>query len=262
MDTSNSNSDFPTGCAILFGANGGIGQAIAELLSRQGVNLVLCYRSNPEKANALVERIKKFGNKASATSCDVTQRNSVEQVFNNAIKEHGRIHSVISAIGPMLEIGPFSEASEAHFKSVIDADVYGFFNISQIAVKVFKEGGGGSLTAVTTPVIGHVLQHDAMSAIPKAAVTQMLKYIACEEAKHQIRANAVAPGITNAGLVTGAVGGIEGPGKEMPEFADSITPLGRRAEANEIAEAVVFVASQRASYITGQTIVADGGMSV
>ncbi|MBQ0758275.1 MAG: NAD(P)-dependent dehydrogenase (short-subunit alcohol dehydrogenase family) [Zhongshania sp.] len=256
------HEDFPSGCAVVFGANGGIGEAIVALLSERGTSVIACYRSNGEKAAALCQSLNDGGGSAMALECDVRDRNSVDSVFQKAKAKYGRVHSVISAIGPVLEIGPFSEASEQHFRFIVEADIIGFFNISQASVRVMRDSGGGSLTAITTPVIGRVLQYDAMSAIPKAAVTQMTKYIACEEACYGIRANTVAPGITNVGLVTGAVGGFEGPGKDMLEFADSITPLGRRAEGREIAEAAVFLASNRASYITGQALVADGGMTV
>lgn len=261
--TSNSDtSDFPNGCAVIFGANGGIGAAIVTLLSQRGSAVVACYRSGAEKAETLCTELNATGGNAYAAKCDVRDRSSVEEVLQAAQKRYGNVHSVISAIGPVLEIGPMADAAAEHFRLIVEADIIGFFNISQAAVQLMRNSGGGTLTAITTPVIGKVLPHDAMSAIPKAAVTQMVKYIAAEEAANGIRANTVAPGITNVGLVTGAVGGFEGPGKDMLEFADSITPLGRRAEGYEIAEATVFLASNKASYITGQTLVTDGGMTL
>lgn len=258
----NKKAEFPEGCAVVFGANGGIGATIAKLLSQRGCAIIACYRSGAGKAEALCTELNAAGGNALVAECDVRYRHSIERVLQEAHEHFGRVHSVISAIGPVLEIGPFADATEEHFRVIMEADILGFFNIAQATVALMRSNGGGTLTAITTPVIGKVLPNDSMSAIPKAAVTQMVKYIAAEEAVFGIRANTVAPGITNVGLVTGAVGGFDGPGKNMLEFADSITPLGRRAEGHEIAEAAVFLASNRASYITGQALVADGGMTL
>ncbi|MCK9285662.1 MAG: SDR family oxidoreductase [Rhodocyclaceae bacterium] len=99
-----------------------------------------------------------------------------------------------------------------------------------------------------------------MSAIPKAALAIMVKHIAREEADSGIRANVVGPGVTNAGLITGALAA--GPARDMLDFAQSLAALKRRAEASEIAEVVAFIASAKASYVTGQTIMVDGGLSL
>lgn len=252
--------DFPAGCAVIFGANGGIGQAIAGLIAERGAAVVIVYRSDPGKAKALADRIAQEGGKATTAVCDVTDRAAVEKVMADALAAHGRIHTVVSAIGPLIEVTPLSTSREAHFRSVIDADVHGFYNIAQLAVQYFKKGGGGSLTALVSPVIDRVVPNDSMSAIPKAALAMMVKHIAREEADSGIRANVVGPGVTNAGLVTGALAA--GPARDMLDFAQSLAALKRRAEASEIAEVVAFIASAKASYVTGQTIMVDGGLSL
>jgi NAD(P)-dependent dehydrogenase (short-subunit alcohol dehydrogenase family) len=250
--------DFPAGCAVVFGACGGLGQSIAGLLAERGCKVVLSCRT-AAKAEGLLRQIQQAGGSASISACDVTDEAAVERVVSGAVAAYGRVHTVISALGPIIGIGPVARSNTAEFRSVIDTDIHGFYNVAKAGVRALTTGGGGSLTALVAPAMKRIINNDGMSSVPKAAITLMIKHIAMEEAHNNIRANVVGPGVTNAGLVTGSLA--DGPGKDMIELAESLTPMQRRAAPNEIAEVVAFIASAKASYITGQVIMADGGLT-
>ncbi|KAH8659896.1 hypothetical protein BX600DRAFT_466894 [Xylariales sp. PMI_506] len=250
--------DFPEGCAVVFGGTGGLGRASAGLMAERGSDIVVTYRSRAAEAEALVEELRKLGRNASAVPCDVTDRKSVDAVFEHAVKTYKRVHTVVSAGGLVFDTGPLAEFKWDSFRGVIETDVHGFFNIVQAGVPVLREGKGGSFVALVTSAVDRTVPLDALSSTPKAAVTMMVRHLAAEEAGHGIRANAVGPGVINAGMV---IPMMETPTRALLEAATDFTPLKRLGEAAEIAETVAFLASSKASYITGQVLMVDGGLA-
>jgi NAD(P)-dependent dehydrogenase (short-subunit alcohol dehydrogenase family) len=250
--------DFPDGCAVVFGGSGGLGMATAGLLAERGSDVVVTYRSRAAEAEGLVKQIRAMGRKATPMSCDLTDAAAVAKVMAQARKEYGRVHTVVSAGGLVFDTGPLAEFKPESFRGVIEADVFGFFNIAQAAVPIMREGGGGSIVALVTCAVGRTVPTDALSATPKAAVAMMVRHLATEEARHGIRANAVGPGVIDAGMVIPLR---ETPAKLLLDQAVDFTPLGRLGTAAEIAESVVFLASSKAAYITGQILMVDGGLA-
>jgi NAD(P)-dependent dehydrogenase (short-subunit alcohol dehydrogenase family) len=252
--------EFPaTGCAVVFGASGGIGAATAGLLAERGCDVVLTYRSRVTEAENLAGSIRALGRKASALSCDITDRAAAQAVVDSALAEHGAIHTVVFATGLLFITRPLVEFSDEDFAGVMNADVTGFFNVAKACVPALRAAGGGSLTALITAAVDRTVPTDALSATPKAAVAMMVRHLATEEAAHGIRVNAVGPGVVEGGMVP--------PMRQDPqtrallEQAAGVTPLGRLGLAEEIAEAVAFLASSKASYVTGQRLMVDGGLS-
>ncbi|KAK8075602.1 short chain dehydrogenase [Apiospora hydei] len=250
--------DFPEGCAVIFGGSGGLGRASAGLMAERGANIVVTYRTRPAEAESLVAALRELGRQASAVACDVTDRASVDAVFQHAVATYRRVHTVVSAGGLVFETGALADFAPASFRGVIETDVIGFFHIAQAGVPVLRQGGGGSFVALVTSAVGRTVPCDALSATPKAAVVMMVRQLAHEEAGHGIRANAVGPGVINAGMVLPM---LETPTRALLEAATEVTPLKRWGEASEIAEAVAFLASSKASYITGQVLMVDGGLA-
>jgi NAD(P)-dependent dehydrogenase (short-subunit alcohol dehydrogenase family) len=250
--------DFPAGCAIVFGASGGLGQATAGLIAQRGSDVVVTYRSRPQEAEQIAEKIRKLGRKAKALPCDVTDRASIAAVVKTALAEFGRIHTVVSAGGLVFDTGPLAEFKEESFRSVIETDVVGFFNITQACIPAMRAGGGGSVVALVTCAIGRTVPTDALSSTPKAAVAMMVRHIATEEARNGIRANAVGPGVIDGGMVIPLR---ETPAKKLLDCAVKATPLGRLGSCEEVAEVVTFLASSKAGYVTGQTLMVDGGLA-
>jgi NAD(P)-dependent dehydrogenase (short-subunit alcohol dehydrogenase family) len=252
--------DFPsTGCAVVFGATGGIGAATAGLLAQRGCDVVLTYRSRSAQAEELAASIRELGRKATALACDATDLASVTAVVEAARAEHGRIHTVVSATGLVFRTRPLVDFTAEEFTGVMQTDVNGFFNIAKATVPALREGGGGSITALLTAAVDRTVPTDALSATPKAAVSMMMRMLATEEAANGIRANGVGPGVVEGGMVLPMRD--DSTTKALLDQAVAFTPLGRLGLVEEIAEAVVFLASSKASYITGQRLMVDGGLA-
>ncbi|KAM0481575.1 hypothetical protein ACHAPX_003686 [Trichoderma viride] len=250
--------EYPEGCAVVFGGSGGLGRASAGLMAERGSDIVVTYRSNAADAESLVEEVRKLGRKASAVACDVTDRKSVEAVFKHAVDTYKRVHTVVSAGGLVFDTGPLVDFKDETFRSVIETDVHGFFNIVKAGVPILREAKGASIVALITSAVSRTVPCDALSSTPKAAVSMMVRQLAYEEAANGIRVNAVGPGVIDAGMVPKMM---LTPTKALLEGATAVTPLARWGTAAEIAEAVAFMASSKSSFVTGQILMVDGGLA-
>jgi len=248
-------TDFPTGCVIVFGGSGGLGQAVAALFAERGSDVVVTHFSRPENGKAALDEIRRHGRSATTLQCSVANQTSVDSVFTEAVKLHGRVHSVVTAMGQLYKLTPMVESIPAEFHGVMETDVTGFYNISRAAVAHMRKNGGGSITALVTCAYQKVYPDDALSAVPKAAQRMMLRQIAVEEGPYGIRTNGVGVGLAAAGLAL-VVPEIVAAWKEI----EKATPLRRSCTAREIAEVVAFLASSRAAFVTGQIINCDGGL--
>lgn len=255
-----SNSDFPEGCAVVFGGSGGIGQAIARLLACRGCDVAVAYFSRPDKAGDTVKEIRNIGRQAIALQCDVSSSSSVRNAFESGAAEFGRIHTVIYAGGRLFDVMPLADFPEKDFRAVIETDVIGFFNIAQAGIPHLRRGQGGSFTALITPAIVKTFALDALSAVPKTAVAMLIRHIAAEEGRHGIRANAVGPGFIDAGMTIPMRQNSPNAAAVL-EKARRRTPIGRLGQPQDVAEVVAFLASSKASFVTGQIMHADGGLS-
>jgi NAD(P)-dependent dehydrogenase (short-subunit alcohol dehydrogenase family) len=248
-----------SGCALVFGATGGIGAATAGLLAEHGCDVVITYRSRAAEAESLAASIRELGRKATALACDVTDQSSVDAVVEAALAEHGRVHTVVSAAGLLFRTRPLVEFTHEEFGNVMSADVSGFFNIIKATVPALRSGGGGSMTALITTAVERTVPTDALSATPKAAVAMMVRMLAAEEAKNGIRVNAVGPGVIEGGMVPPMRADEQT--KNLLAGAVDATPMGRLGLVEEVAEMIAFLSSAKASYVTGQRIMVDGGLS-
>jgi NAD(P)-dependent dehydrogenase (short-subunit alcohol dehydrogenase family) len=177
-----------------------------------------------------------------------------------AAARFGRVHSVVYAAGPHLPLKFVNAITPQEWKSVFDADVNGAFNLVWASLPHLKAGGGGALAAVITAAVEKVPLRDICSAAPKAAIEMLFRGVALEEGRFGIRANCVGPGFIDAGLGRELLSkpGLEG----FTEGLRKMLPLKRFGEARDIAEAVVFLLSDRAKYITGQSLAVDGGLQL
>lgn len=251
-------SDYPNGCALVFGGSGGLGKASAGLMAERGSDIVVTYRSRADESRQFVEELRKLGRRAEALQCDVTDRAQVDAVFAQAVKAFGRVHTVVSAGGLVFDTGPLVDFKAEAFRGVIETDVIGFFNIAQAGIPVLRASKGGSFVAMITCATQRTVPLDACSAVPKSAVQMLVRHIATEEARNGIRANSVGPGVIDGGMVLPMM---KTETKKLLDMAVEYTPLGRLGLCEEVAEAVAFLASNKAAYITGQSLMVDGGLS-
>ena len=252
-----SNYRFPDGAAIVFGGSGGLGTGVVELLGDCGVNVAFTYLTNEEAANNNLENLTKKGVEGMIGKVDLLNLETTTSFANEAKKKFKRIHSVIFATGPFLHILPIMEANPEDVYSTLDTDIKGFYHVIKATIPLLREGGGGSLTALTTAAIHKYISTDGLSSVPKAGVKHLCTAIAREEGEHGIRANCVAVGLIAVGLSQE----IESPpGGFLDQWMQQV-PLNRPGAPEELSDVVVFLASENAGYISGQSLPVDGGYS-
>ena len=248
---------FPEGVALVFGGSGGLGSGVVDLLSKCGTNVAFTYLNNKEAAEVNIAKVEANGQKASASSVDLLDVGKVEEFVNAAKDEFGRVHSVVFATGPFLHILPILDADPEDVYKTLDTDIKGFYHVLRAVVPVLREGGGGSITALTTAAIHKYISTDALSSVPKSGVQHLCTAIAREEGHNGIRANCVAVGLIAVGLsqeIDSPPGGI------LDQWMQQVA-LGRPGAPEELFDTVVFLASENAGYISGQSLPVDGGYS-
>jgi NAD(P)-dependent dehydrogenase (short-subunit alcohol dehydrogenase family) len=248
---------FSDGAALVFGGSGGLGTGIVNLLAKSGSDVAFTYFKNKESAENNLTNIQKIGRDGLIGSVDLLDLKAVEKFSNQAKDKFGKIHSVIFATGPFLHIMPVLEAKPEDVYYTLDADIKGFYHVLKAVVPILKEGGGGSITALTTAAIHRYISTDGLSSIPKSGVQHLCTAIAREEGHHGIRANCVAVGLIAVGLsqeIDSPPGGI------LDQWMNQV-PLGRAGAPEELFDTVVFLASENAGYISGQSLPVDGGYS-
>ena len=251
------NYRFPDGAAIVFGGSGGLGGGVVDLLSKSGTDVAFTYLTNKKAAEKNIAMVEANAQRGMAECVDLLDLDQVENFVAKTCEEFGRIHSVVFATGPFLHILPIMDADPDVFYKTLDTDIKGFYHVVRACVPALREGGGGSITALTTAAIHKYISTDGLSSIPKAGVQHLCTAIAREEGQHGIRANCVAVGLIAIGLsqeIDSPPGGI------LDQWMQQL-PLARAGAPAELFDTVVFLASENAGYITGQSLPVDGGYS-
>jgi NAD(P)-dependent dehydrogenase (short-subunit alcohol dehydrogenase family) len=256
---SSADRHFPDGVAVVIGGSGGLGQAVCGRLADHGTDVALSYRSNEAAARAAVEAIERAGRQAHAGRADLTDADGVARLFAEVAERFGRIHTVVTATGADISMVFVSEIMPEEWRRTIDGDLTGFYNVTRAALPLLRQGGGGSIVALTSAGLVRHPAKDILSTVPKAGIEAMIRGIAREEGRYGIRANAVALGVIDAGLFHRLE---ERVSKEFVEAMKRNTALRRFGTADEAADATVFLASSAAAYITGHSLTVDGGYSV
>lgn len=254
-----SQTQFPQGAAIVFGGSGGIGQHVAKAFANAGTDVAIVYRTKKDVAERVAGEIRAAGRKATLHQADVTQPAQVEAAVAAALKEHGRLHTVAWAAGPVVEQLFIGEIKRELWQKSIDIEVHGFFNAVQATLPRLREAGGGSYVHLGSA--GHVYfpQKDALSVVPKAANEAMLKGIAKEEGRHNIRANSILVGVIEAGMFLELLrrGVFD---QKWIDKVQEMLAIKRWGKPEEIGAAAVFLATN--GYVTGQQINVSGGFGV
>ncbi|AMV27231.1 Glucose 1-dehydrogenase 2 [Gemmata sp. SH-PL17] len=239
--------------AVVTGASKGIGAEIARRLAAEGAAVVVNYASSKAGADKVVADITSKGGKAVAVGGDVSKKTDAEAIIEAAIKNYGRLDVLVNNSG-VYEFGAIEQITEEHFHRQFNINVLGLLLITQAAVKHLKAGGSiiniGSVVARITP------PQSAVYTGTKGAVDAITGVLAKELGAKGIRVNALNPGlIETEGTVSAGV-----IGSEMEKETVKQAPLGRGGKVDDIAKIAVFLASDDSGWLTGEQLLASGGV--
>ncbi|WP_431822084.1 glucose 1-dehydrogenase [Burkholderia sp. F1] len=239
--------------AIVTGGSKGIGAGIAKALAAEGASVVVNYASSKAGADAVVGAITAAGGRAVAVGGDVSKADDVQRIVDTAIETYGRLDVLVNNSG-IYEFAPIEEITEAHFRRHFDTNVLGVLLTTQAAVKHLGEGA--SIINISSVVTSITPPATAVYSGTKGAVDAITGVLARELGPRKIRVNAINPGV----VVTEGTHSAGVIGSDFETGALSQTPLGRLGQPDDIAAIAVFLASDEARWLTGERIVASGGM--
>jgi 2-hydroxycyclohexanecarboxyl-CoA dehydrogenase len=241
------------GIAIVTGAGRGIGRAIAEKLTAEGATVVVS-DVDAETARATAEAL---GGAAIGMPADVADRDSVAALVDETRSRFGRIDVLVNNAG-WDKVGPFVESDPADWDRIVAINLFGVLNTSRAVLPIMVEQGAGAVVNLASDAARVGSSGEAVYSAAKGGIVSFTKTAAREVARHQVRVNCVCPGPTDTPLFAAVV---EGNDKLRDGLIRAI-PLRRLAQPADIANAVSFLASDEASFITGQTLSVSGGMSM
>ncbi|MFF9912755.1 SDR family NAD(P)-dependent oxidoreductase [Streptomyces sp. NPDC013457] len=249
------SSDLLLGKVVLItGASSGIGAATAEACAQEGAAVVLTARREDRLAE-LTERLRAKGARASYVVGDVAVAQDAKRAVDFTVAEHGRLDGAFNNAGIGGDRTPLHLMSDEVYETIMDTNVRGVFNCLRHELAAMLEGGGGAI--VNNSSVGGLVAIPAAApyVASKHAVIGLTRAAADEYAHQSVRVNAIAPGTTRSEITRDWFG--RNPG--MEELANSLTPQGRTAEPEEIAQAVVWLLSDRCPFLTGAVVPVDGG---
>lgn len=252
MNTSNP-FDLTGKIALVTGASRGIGEGIARLLAAQGAHVIVSSRKQ-DACEAVAASIRDEGGKAEAYACHIGEMAQIDKLFADLEAKHGRIDILINNAATNPHFGHITETDVGAFQKTVDVNIRGYFFMSSAAAKLMARNGGGSIVNVASVNGVTPGAQQGIYSITKAAVISMTKAFARECAPQKVRVNALLPGATDTKFASAL---FHNP--VILEQALSRIPMRRVAEPSEMAGAVLYLASDAASYTTGAALNVDGG---
>jgi len=242
-----------TTVVLITGALTGIGRAAALAFAREGHCTVVAGRRG-EAGQELVTELRALGTEAEFIRADVRHEDDVRNLVDRTVARFGRLDAAVNTAGTEGQPGPVTQQTADSYAATFDTNVLGTLLSMKHELRVMQAQGGGSIVNISSTYGHEGAAGASVYAASKHAVEGMTKSAALEAARFGVRVNAVAPGPTDTGMLTRFTGTAE----RKASLAAGV-PLGRVGEPEEIARAIVFLASDKASFVTGQVLTADGG---
>ncbi len=241
--------------ALVTGASRGIGKAAAVGLARAGADLVIAGRKLPDLESSAGE-IRNTGKKCLPVAAHVGRLPEIENLVRRAGEEYGTIDILVNNAGTNPTLAPSIEVDERAWDAIMNLNLKGLFFLSQAVARVMREKGGGTIINVSS-IAGIRPDRLPVYSISKAAVIMATKVMAREWARFNIRVNAIAPGLVKTRFSEALWNN-----PEILEESMSRTPMARMGRPDEMVGAILYLASDSSSYVTGQVIALDGGTTI
>lgn len=244
--------------ALVTGGGRGIGRAVAELFAAEGAHVYICGR-RPEFGDEVVANIEAAGGSATFARCDISEEADVVELIGRIASEHDRLDVLVNNAG-VSPAGTIAEMELADWSQLLDINLTGMFLVTKHAIPLLRRSPGASIINLGSIFGEGGAAGFAAYAMTKAAAMNLTKSLALELAPEGIRVNALCPGATETPLLTEAWEEA-GNAEEGKAAMAAMHPLGRLADAEEQAAAALFLASPDASFVTGHSLMVDGGYS-
>ena len=237
--------------ALVTGGSRGIGAAVARRLARDGAFVAVGYRAGASEADAVVAEIEAAGGRALAVQCDIGVDGDAARMVAETFRHFGRLDILVNAAG-IGKYRPLAAVDEAYVRQMFDTNVLGAIMLTKAAAEVME--AGGRIVHVSSRLAYSPIPTSTVYAASKAAVTALVHGYGKELGPKGITVNAIAPGVIETDMTTAIIA-------ERGEQIRATTPLGRIGQPDDIAGIAAFLASDDARWITGRTILADGGLN-
>lgn len=248
--------DLSNRIALVTGASRGIGQAIAETFAEHGAEVILVSRKQ-EALEEVAEGIRAKGGKARAMACNMGDINGIEALYQNVEKTYGKLDILVNNAAANPYFGEMANIDEGAYQKTIDVNLKGPFFMIQKAIPLMKAAGKGSVVNVSSVNGLRPTLFQGVYSISKGALITMTLAYAKELGAHNIRVNALLPGLTDTKFASVLINT-----KEIYDMAIQMVPMQRHAEPNEMVGAALYLVSDAASYTTGTCLICDGGMHI
>ena len=249
--------DFKNKVAVVTGSSRGIGRAVALALARGGCAVTINYHKSRDEADEVVNSIRQMGGKAIAVRCDVSKREEVENMFTATINAFNKVDILVNNAGVGF-VASFLETTDEIWDKHMEINLKSVFLCTQIAARYMVDRCYGKIVNISSNSgFGIAMPGDTSYAVSKAGVIQLTKSAAFELGKHNINVNCVAPGATDTDMLRGNRSDEEY--EKVLEGRRNASSLGITGTPEDIANAVLFFASDKSRYITGKILLVDGG---